>query len=665
MGTVISAWQCLFGYDDGHRLLAASRGLDADVVADLRVPSDLAPGATVLEDEGYWTGLPVAQGRFYALMHTWPAPECPRPGCVWTHALVMSAGELRLIGDLSSLRRYFARPHLGDQSRYAAPISVSVEDEHGPRLMIASSDALRSIRATYGDGSRGVVDGLLAPADTMFAIWSQQWPELRRRFAFRSLSTSPRGETGIARFDLRVGPVTLAASGKASWRSPIPTPWEAVAVEELVNGASTEFREFLWRYGPSTRRGTSAFRPLATAYAHFVNGDGDMTDEDVISLLFHAFPKEDQASELKRDLLWSGQAPTGLSLDPIRSWLALMRQPEWSLGPASIEGPLGELFSLWSARPSDAMRLAAAADHSDSAVAHKVLEALGRLDRPPNLAVSTSEWSALRRAFVRANPSLLDSDAVGSIASEELADLLQLVPEEDESVEHIIDRLMVVDDASLATSAFARFPRAACLAIAHRVGERISSPSVRISWAWRLVVSSNADQIIQQGIAEMMRSTADLARLADVLGQENPKVMAEGCGHWAAALETARDNVVGDDRYVFLAFLMILALANHDNGAEKLLETSFEPLHLALSKDSLPPQAFRLLLGSLPSLSWWQQWDTCLRLRTAVVDAYIAGNLAPTSFARLAALPEISNDLARQAERTAAGQRLLGGASTR
>jgi hypothetical protein len=51
--------QCLFGYDDGHRLLASSVPLTGNVTSSLLPLSDLVGGIPISEKRGYWTGLPL------------------------------------------------------------------------------------------------------------------------------------------------------------------------------------------------------------------------------------------------------------------------------------------------------------------------------------------------------------------------------------------------------------------------------------------------------------------------------------------------------------------------------------------------------------------------------------------------------------------------------
>jgi hypothetical protein len=60
---------CLFGYDDGHRLLASSVKLGGEATSQLTLLSDLAPGARFGSSDGYWTGFPLPQLERYALIY--------------------------------------------------------------------------------------------------------------------------------------------------------------------------------------------------------------------------------------------------------------------------------------------------------------------------------------------------------------------------------------------------------------------------------------------------------------------------------------------------------------------------------------------------------------------------------------------------------------------
>src|SRR4051794_15361904 len=83
----LQAHQALYGYDDGHRLLASSVELSSADEHLLARQTD-SPDAGTPGWQELLAGFPLPSGR-YAWTMTWPAPELSRPGCVWTHVLVL------------------------------------------------------------------------------------------------------------------------------------------------------------------------------------------------------------------------------------------------------------------------------------------------------------------------------------------------------------------------------------------------------------------------------------------------------------------------------------------------------------------------------------------------------------------------------------------------
>ena len=144
--------QCLFGYDDGHRLLASSLPLGSEA-SPLTELSDLAPGTVFRGSEGYWTGVPApALGR-YVLMRTWPAPEMSRPGCVWTHALLIDLALLESLDDLSVLQKIPVRPGpVFNLSHYREPISVDKSQVVNIPPRINDAIVKQLIVSLYADG---------------------------------------------------------------------------------------------------------------------------------------------------------------------------------------------------------------------------------------------------------------------------------------------------------------------------------------------------------------------------------------------------------------------------------------------------------------------------------------------------------------------------------
>ena len=101
--------QMLFGYDNGHHLLAASCSIENAERKILEVLSDYSGSIISKAFDGYITGYPLPMSGYYALSMTWMAQELPRPGSVWTHTLLfpmeLSSDELCSINILHLFRR--------------------------------------------------------------------------------------------------------------------------------------------------------------------------------------------------------------------------------------------------------------------------------------------------------------------------------------------------------------------------------------------------------------------------------------------------------------------------------------------------------------------------------------------------------------------------------
>jgi hypothetical protein len=102
--------QALHGYRDGHQLLASSLELSQEQQWQMLVMTDLSGPSFRSGFDGYLTGYPLDGGGFYCFSRTWFAPEMPRPGCVWTHTLLIRDADIARVRDIRSLSTYFRRP---------------------------------------------------------------------------------------------------------------------------------------------------------------------------------------------------------------------------------------------------------------------------------------------------------------------------------------------------------------------------------------------------------------------------------------------------------------------------------------------------------------------------------------------------------------------------
>lgn len=278
-----------------------------------------SPDAGSLDPErSLLLGYPLSSGDFYVVSMTWLAPEVERPGCVWTHSLLLDA-DTQEIPNPAQLLSLFKRPHhVSDAEGYETPLSPPSDKKpptpkwpsvletllwslYQPPLQPVD---LRSEALEHCDGQAFLLE-----------LWGQQWPELRAAFSF---AQAPRIARRIDRvlLDLQI----TERPQRGSWDAgPGPAPartvvkpvgesiplWSAGLAADLQR--SGPLREFLWRHGPQAEPSRGALWALASLWATLGDGSaGSGAAEVAIEILNRAFPDPEEAIELKRAILTPG-----------------------------------------------------------------------------------------------------------------------------------------------------------------------------------------------------------------------------------------------------------------------------------------------------------------------------------------------------------------------
>ena len=99
--------QMLFGYNNGHSLINSSlkksllRQRDVDFLSD---------ASGMGKFSSYITCYPINEDGYYVFAKTWYADEMQRPGCVWTHVVLISFDDLKRVGGKIDVAALFRRP---------------------------------------------------------------------------------------------------------------------------------------------------------------------------------------------------------------------------------------------------------------------------------------------------------------------------------------------------------------------------------------------------------------------------------------------------------------------------------------------------------------------------------------------------------------------------
>jgi hypothetical protein len=257
--------QTLHGYGDGHRLLAGSASLPAQDVRTMLVLSDVSGSSTHLPKSGYLTGYPLSNSGKFVLARTWPAPEMSRPGCVWTHSLVIDFADLATLQSASDLTALFRRPHGEPSGLYEKSAEIRPSTIAQPPVVSQPSAAAALLGALYGKPRQKVVAQYSGEHDEilMLALWMQQWPRLRRSFRFCSFSAADRSTSSDV-FDLQL----VEKSERQRFNDSVtPSPHHLLPeltplLDDLLFPDQSGLRTFLRNVGGDVTTGRSAMLPL-------------------------------------------------------------------------------------------------------------------------------------------------------------------------------------------------------------------------------------------------------------------------------------------------------------------------------------------------------------------------------------------------------------------
>jgi hypothetical protein len=667
---LIKVNQCLFGYDDGHRMLACSTKLSSEAHSLLLLLSDLIPGIKLTELGSYWTGVPLRDDKQYVLMRTWPAPEMSRPGCVWTHAVLVSFADMARIVDLGVLRDLTTRPVI--QSQYETykrvipldPTSISLAINSGNGRSVSPAHALRLVRAVYGDRFKPDVETKSGELDeALFALWSQQWPRLRRSFAFRTAASKLEGSYPGVRFDLRFVVSSDSMSAATSESLSEAKPWEIVTIDDMRSSEPTSFRRLLWRYGSDINQGRKRFHLLADLYLKTrVDILKGKNLDNVFNMVANKIPSPSDGFTLKEDLVACGKSKFSLlpPTDEVDALAFFVRHPEIDGLPLPPIEAHAAVQKFWYSRLNDAIMLAELAAERNSELGNVILNHLALVAEPTAFLRLTTDRPNLRQRLIQLNPTLLISEAVTEVPRPELLRLLDLIPDDYPGVaDKLLTYLLQLDDIDIANKMWCRFPYETLQAETEFLRQAIEKNGPALPLAWRRELERNSDLLLNKGIVEKARSTRFLAELSNILGYDSLDVLKIGPKPWITALKTAEDNICGHERQTFLSFLLALAIRYPAPGSELIFERAFEVVHNDIWNSRLSWEGLSILRRHLPDIGWLASWDNCKRLRIAVVSAYINGNLDPRSFYRLTNDPSLQNRLTDLAMETKKGRRFL------
>jgi hypothetical protein len=267
--------QILYGYDKGHCQLATSLSKQIPKLTHsllLRL-SDASISGYGSESPSYITGYPLPEIGAYSLSRTWPAPEMHRPGCVWTQTLIIDYADLARIRSLAILDSLFQKPSNDMEfSKYKKsialdPYKIPLKETYIDNLMVHKivSDLYDKVTLPLSISWEESLEY------TLYSVWSQQWPRLRRAFKFRTYAS----KTGSSEeFDF-IGSNRTEKILEVSQDNLMPyeDEWIEQSVNNIVQDNSNDLQDFMWRFGADSTSTLKSYKPLVKIWSSVKNGN--------------------------------------------------------------------------------------------------------------------------------------------------------------------------------------------------------------------------------------------------------------------------------------------------------------------------------------------------------------------------------------------------------
>lgn len=628
--------QALHGYQRGHRLLAASMDLPPEAQRLMTIASDLSGPGRTQGFESYLTGYPLTSEGLYVLARTWYADDAPRPGCVWTHSLLVRTADLAGLKHLGVLASLFQLPNDGLVDAYRRPLELS-DSKHtpapsgSPDMASVAKSLLQGLycqpQATivFASRSSSIVE------DAVLAVWSQQWPRLRRAFTFSTGSLSDRRQTTGMRFDVQVVPADRLQRVLRSHpdnatvdqdRTPEERDVVAFLASELAQPDQT-FRSYLQAAGADVRDCRQAAVPLVRVYRSAASAPSLAALMREVST---GFP-DSTALHLRRMLL--GPAPKG------GSWSAQIGEAErleylaTSASPSDYEAGILELVArgrnlLATDRPGAralTSRLLAGDPNPQGAALLGGFAEAWTLDDIVDLEGNSAGAAA---AIVYASPGVATSpefwEKLGGVR-EELVEAISSSPALDEQIAVQVLCAVLAADANPPESMVARGGLPFVSALLDAAGGELKDQPLdkNVPAVWLRAFAPHIDAVKDWVLARR-----------DPLNHLQLWLVATGCStkpdhfadltaeQWKRLLPPSLDELSGSASRAVSTFLFHVAMLAQASVAIELLQLSFPTLHRALERSKLSTDDWYRLSSVLPPAIQWRGWDHAQRLRRAL-----------------------------------------------
>ena len=625
--------QTLYGYNKGHGLLASSFPVRPNNDSSLMsVLSDWTGFRNEFGEDSYMTFYPLSNGEKYAFAKTWYADEMERPGCVWTHTLIVDLKDMDRNFDFRVLNDYFRRPQKDEYDFYQHKIEIDNFETRYSNVVFSMFD----------DTSLLVLYLLLLGNNKNLFIYMDKDQRAYVALCFYLLQYLPLDilkwvsmSTGsISRRKLGNEDFSIQFTDNITNISLSNAPWNGkIAKENFTNGllyifeqSKKEndtfpslirlFREDIKDEKEKLFAFAMLMKELDTALNEKVGGK-EYTN--VLSLLEEYFPKQNEGIRLKSNFLSEKISSLyGTEEDYLFQIASLKNDSFLYPEETQFESRLMELDKDDHASYIDLITKIAALAHPNDTACKALLYAINNMEEQELLNLIDKEWEKLL-PFLSSNDRFFESGMWLKFSNDKFNTIFLLFSQKlfdkfiywDGLLNKAIDaETLVSEDVSKKIIEKAKDAVSIIFEAANSGSHHFVSPSLL-----QACLLKKQDIFIWMNSQETINERVERFLLYKIEPNDYD-LKSNSSSVWKAFLNQDNENKNID----FYIYLYILAHNWHDVIAIEMLKHSFYHIYIALSKNQLDEKYWNRI-SCFTSISYFiDKWDKCKILSRGLVD---------------------------------------------
>jgi hypothetical protein len=648
--------QTLHGYSDGHRLLSGSLELPKELERVMLTMSDMSGPSMVHGFENYITGYPIPQMGMYVIAKTWYASEMTRPGCVWTHSILINSEDFAFVKDLRIFLNLFDRPSATDsfaiyKNRLGVPVTSFVNVSSNDKSYFESV-VFSVLRALYVEPKYPVYipsRNAKEYENLIFLIWNQQWPRLRASFTFCTGSITDR-KIDAKTFDIQVVPSPSVSQIKRGGHgatildeSSLTTDvlylpdWIKTAAYDLMQGSKGDYRSFLWDFGIDIPASRNTFAALSEIYKCIENINArEVPLRKLIEEIANLFPGVEEAIRLKGAILGIRNKDTKkLILQDVKQTQLLAELLTSKLDEPFKSVNIGQYAKdLWYVNSEDVWKLATKLiDCALNPLGEEFLRGISEVVHAEDL-FNVSDRFKILNIFLKLNPLLGASEDLWhrNLGKEsELFDIISHSPYYDSPTERAVIRAMLNAGVNnIGRDVVRHCKDEGVMTVLDWLNE---SADQRSFWRYGKDLSQALEErpnVLLEWLQNSKKlQISSILLIVSLLDPHSNEVLNQGAKMWRNIAMIALNNSNDENLIKIMAFILAIGFNNPGEGSDELVAISFRIVHNAAAHNQLEYDSWKLLENQLPNLVWWRDWDRCERLRRALIDRFIRYNWNP------------------------------------